>query len=77
MADQLGHLVSGADQADRQQGQVVGVGLGDFCEVVVVDPGGLGRGRHVGREQIAIDRLLADRGELGRSIAAVGGLERK
>ena len=52
--DQLGHLVPRPDQADGEHGQVVGVGLGQLPEVVVVHAGGLGRGGHVGGEQLAI-----------------------
>jgi DNA-binding LacI/PurR family transcriptional regulator len=67
VADQLGHLVAGPDQADGEQGQVVGVGLGEFAEIIVVYAGGLSRCGHVGGEQSTVERLLADRGELGRT----------
>ena len=49
------------------------MGLGQLPEVVVVHAGGLGRGGHVGGEQLAVDRLLPDR-RTNRDLAAAVGV---
>ncbi len=56
MPNQLGHLVPWPDQADGKQGQVLGFGLGELPEIVVVYAGGLGRGALLDVDLAAIGR---------------------
>jgi DNA-binding Lrp family transcriptional regulator len=58
VTDQLGHLVARPDQADGEQGQVVGMGLGEFPEVVVVHASRLGRGALLDVDLAAIGRTV-------------------
>jgi Glycosyltransferase family 87 len=62
---QLVDLAAAADDAEGTGGEVVGGSAGQLGEVVVIDPVGLGGGRHVDDEHAGAGRgPAADRGDL-------------